>query len=742
MAANSKDHLPSFYEPLDLESYEIRMLTLLPGPPGSVVRCTLEKTFLINPTKYAALSYCWGDPKAATNIIVNDVEYPVTVNLADALHQLRSLNVTRVWVDALCINQADEEEKGHQIQYMKHIYSRSEETYAWTGKDESGVSGEAIFFLQVLLLERTRLEDFPHSHRPVPLGHESMLATSPAIRRHIFPNGCPRCLLENDFRALMTFFGLEYWKRRWIIQEIAAASRVQVMCGNERIALHEMITAISRCRASCYWVREVESSYYYLENVLGFRKLYQEDRKPLLTEAIRKSRNSFSTDPRDIIFALLGICHDGAELLPENVRYQYPAEVIISNLTKALIQKNGCLDLILINSVYKTTRNRGVLPTWTPDWLSHDIPDAAHRIAERPRGMQHVLPPADLPIDSGILRVQGISIGNILSITSGVQYETMSRDASDCADRPTSSPASPPSYYRDSHETRMTLIRCLTGDIPGAADSHFAATVMYALRAALGTQEFGFERGSDRTDERLATAQKAIITWVHTNSAFSIQEKSLEEWLKNGMAFRFWIGICNSHIALVLISVSLFILLAAAFYSLVPVSSFFFGRNRSIKGAGEALMGPFLCLWWYTVIFGPIIAVMVVRALAGVATFVATTIPRFEMGLIDLVSSSRRLLVSDQGLLGTTSVAAEPGDEICLLVGCPGAVILRPNHGDVCVGDDVRPRYQVIGTVDVHLSEEDRKKYGRFQSGGDGHRDHGFSRRYRDQGLLQDFDLV
>lgn len=118
MATNSNSKRLSIYEPLDIQTYQIRMLTLLSGPPDPVLRCTPETTFLINPIKYAALSYCCGDPKSTTTIIVNDIEYAVTVNLANALQQLRSLKVARIWVDALCINQADDEEKGHQIRYM------------------------------------------------------------------------------------------------------------------------------------------------------------------------------------------------------------------------------------------------------------------------------------------------------------------------------------------------------------------------------------------------------------------------------------------------------------------------------------------------------------------------------------------------------------------------------------------------------------------------------------------------
>jgi hypothetical protein len=543
----------------------------------------------------------------------------------------------------------------------------------------------------------------------------------------------------------MAFFGLEYWKRRWIIQEIAAASRVQVMCGNERIALHEMNTAISRCQASCYWLQEVESSYYYLEKVLDFRKQYQENQKPLLSHAIKKSRKSLSADARDKIFALLGICDDGTELVPEKLGYQYPAEVIVSNITKALIQKTGCLDLILINSIYKTTRNLGALPTWTPDWLSHDIPDAAHQLAERPRGMQQVLPPADLPIDSGMLRVQGVSIGKILDITSTAQFEIMYRNPSECADRPSSSVASAPPYYCDSHDTCMALIRCLTGNIPTESDSESTATVVYALHAALGTEGFGFERNLDKTDERLTrTTQKAVGTWVHTHSAFSIQEKSLKEWLETGIAFRFWIGICNSNIALALIFVSLLVLVLAIDYSMFHFLKFIqTSEEHGLSQDGREALTIIFCVFWLPVIpLGPLVSFLVVQDLAGTANFVAVTIPHFEMGLADFASSSRRILVSDQGFLGTTHVAAEPGDEISLLVGCSSAVILRKKEGDTGGGDDMPPRYQVVGKVNVHLSLEDQDKYKRVQYGDNEYRVYSLLAEYREQGLLQDFDLI
>ena len=218
------------YEPLDVDSYEIRMLTILPGSPGSIVRCTMQRTNLISPIKYAALSYCWGDATITTDIFVNGIEIQVTVNLADALQHLRKLGVGRLWVDALCINQTDKQEKGLQIRNMKHIYSEAEMTYAWLRREEVDGTRTVFTFLTSLL--------DPHSNMVLaPTSHICALRTQAPSRRQRRPykplnrpayqnppqsGDCQRCILESSIQGLRRILERQYWKRRWIIQETSA----------------------------------------------------------------------------------------------------------------------------------------------------------------------------------------------------------------------------------------------------------------------------------------------------------------------------------------------------------------------------------------------------------------------------------------------------------------------------------------------------------------------------------------
>lgn len=87
--------MATIWGPLDLQNplIEIRILTILPGRPNHTIRCRLEKSTLTSHSKYTALSYCWGDVRETTNIFVDDVAVAITVNLANALWQLRRLEI-------------------------------------------------------------------------------------------------------------------------------------------------------------------------------------------------------------------------------------------------------------------------------------------------------------------------------------------------------------------------------------------------------------------------------------------------------------------------------------------------------------------------------------------------------------------------------------------------------------------------------------------------------------------------
>lgn len=90
---------------------------------GSVISCTLQTVSLLAKPAFLALSYTWGDPKIRKSITVDGKSSQITQNLWDALYHIRKDHEeVTIWVDALCINQTDFEEKNSQVPLMKHIY--------------------------------------------------------------------------------------------------------------------------------------------------------------------------------------------------------------------------------------------------------------------------------------------------------------------------------------------------------------------------------------------------------------------------------------------------------------------------------------------------------------------------------------------------------------------------------------------------------------------------------------------
>ncbi|EYE90085.1 HET domain-containing protein, partial [Aspergillus ruber CBS 135680] len=84
---------------------------------------------------YEALSYVWETDIKSHSIILDGCTFPVTSNLHAALINLRDDQIDRVlWVDAISINQLDQDEKSKQIPLMRTIYAQAMHVIVWLGE--------------------------------------------------------------------------------------------------------------------------------------------------------------------------------------------------------------------------------------------------------------------------------------------------------------------------------------------------------------------------------------------------------------------------------------------------------------------------------------------------------------------------------------------------------------------------------------------------------------------------------
>ena len=153
------DALSYTYTPLK-HSDSIRVLELMPGHEGSPLSCRLTDVRKAETPSYEALSYAWGEPIFPRSIreTTSDAVIRITENLYEALQVLRSEDAFRfLWIDALCINQLDLSEKGHQVAFMGSVFRDASRVVVWLGRRDCTKTME-------ILQELVSLYGYPDRH--------------------------------------------------------------------------------------------------------------------------------------------------------------------------------------------------------------------------------------------------------------------------------------------------------------------------------------------------------------------------------------------------------------------------------------------------------------------------------------------------------------------------------------------------------------------------------------------------
>ncbi|PKS12987.1 hypothetical protein jhhlp_000328 [Lomentospora prolificans] len=142
---------PFDYSQIPVSGRQIRVFTLLPASAGDQGRICgqLFVTDLDELCEFMALSYAWGSNDATGELDIDGQYLPITPALEIALRGLRRKQPLDIWIDQICINQQDLQEKALQIPLMKDIYTLSSQTIAWLG-DAVPSTGNAIAYLDRL----------------------------------------------------------------------------------------------------------------------------------------------------------------------------------------------------------------------------------------------------------------------------------------------------------------------------------------------------------------------------------------------------------------------------------------------------------------------------------------------------------------------------------------------------------------------------------------------------------------
>lgn len=314
------------HQQLDSRHNGIRLLRLLPPlgneATGDVepVSCVLEHVSLDTVPAYVAISYLWGNPKPSSYLSVNGQLLPITHNLEVALRHLRDiLKSSRLWIDAVCINQCDATEKSAQIPRMLAIYEHAENVVAWLGPaaDDSDLAMRSMDEMGRSVLSCGPLQEVLaglHDHNIEQLKTNTTIGQGAEVTIPVSP--------------LVNLFRREFWRRAWIMQEVAMSKVLVFVCGQTSVNWHRIFGASWLLQSlkipigskfEVDW-RLLEDAYLHVNFFIGGSYLYKcgynrtKGKQPLRTLLEVGRQHTRASDPRDMVFAFVGLAGDWEDL--------------------------------------------------------------------------------------------------------------------------------------------------------------------------------------------------------------------------------------------------------------------------------------------------------------------------------------------------------------------------------------------------------------------------------------------
>ena len=398
------------YQPLDSLKDEIRLVYILPGAGEDELCINLVHASLHKQPEYLALSYTWGNPHPFSPVVLNGFDFEVGSNLAAALRQLRRDRGPRrglpYWIDAICINQADDVERSEQVGLMNRIYQKAAAVTIWLGEP----SGETeLAFAKMRALESFSADPSFEQDRPIKESPSSRLSTLPEARHDLSTDAHSDSLREWD--AIIKIFDNPYFRRVWVAQEITSPFKhdVEFIGGRnmQRFRLtttvwtaaliaqiyaigtahpispdiHASIRAASRAFSVVHGFNTLRIIRYKLEasQVRRFIKAtclslritsMQSSKKALwrheVIPLLDSFRGSLATDTRDKVYAAYAILKPH---LPELcINYTMSTREVYQKVAYDAIK--GMDDLRLL-AYCQQDPTEFDLPSWVPDWRQH-----------------------------------------------------------------------------------------------------------------------------------------------------------------------------------------------------------------------------------------------------------------------------------------------------------------------------------------------------------------------------------
>ncbi|KAF5577971.1 heterokaryon incompatibility protein [Fusarium pseudocircinatum] len=356
------------YRSLKGETRTIRLIELSAGEDGSPLEGVIRHCSLDTDPTYHAISYVWGfDLKVYTiEVGFGDVKEAIriTPSLYSALRRVREKTKSiMLWADAICIDQKNPEEKASQILLMPEIFKAAHSVIAWLGED----SDESVNAINKLVHIAKASRSFSTGNLVSSTEAESYTLKAAGVPAHD----------DLHWHSINKLLSRRWFRRVWIVQELALARKAIFLCGKESlISWEDLHTAAGICvqEAQKETTGLMKDTVQNAQVLLSLRDLKDKwnkipqgnDKKGLpLLWLFESFQHTQSTKRRDKLFAFLGLAND-SDAQELRLNYDDTLEAIVLRYASVFVQRGHTLDLLYRAEGLLSTR----FPSWIPDWTA------------------------------------------------------------------------------------------------------------------------------------------------------------------------------------------------------------------------------------------------------------------------------------------------------------------------------------------------------------------------------------
>lgn len=352
------------YQPLP-NARSARYMTLRPASSDNdPLVCSLYTAKLNQFPPYEAISYVWGTPSKDRSITCDGRIIRITANLFDALRQVRSATKPRMlWVDSICINQADVKERGHQVSLMGEIYKKSACTLICLGMSDQAlapIAADLVTNVDFMLQSIFGRADFSWEPKSFP-----------------FPEDGNPLLSDTRWESLAVLLQQPWFRRGWVVQEAALGQRAVILWAGTTIIWLKLLRAyfwavFRALRVPHFhqlWMSNLHLESFYTQRnheAITFRRAGAIQPLTLL-EVLDSARWLEFTDPRDRIYAFLGLPNASELLRALRPSYEVPCFHVYRDLACEYMTKNQDADILHFVHHDDSSLESDVA-SWIPRW--------------------------------------------------------------------------------------------------------------------------------------------------------------------------------------------------------------------------------------------------------------------------------------------------------------------------------------------------------------------------------------